>query len=355
MPRMTRGSTYPTRNGVAIRWPEDGERRHQDGFANDREARIWFDGNVAPRLRRGLPSAEITFEAFCLEYLARWEPPAQRTKDTLKEWLAPARAKFGTWRLRELEGAARDVAKWRVPFTEHQRYKYTRAVRQVLSAAIDWGYIDRNPAVLCGPNPQPRTEEVWPLTVDEVDAIAEELAPRDAAIVVFAAETGLRTNEWTATERRDIDRRDPAVAVVRRFAEGVLTPYPKTGRRRVPLTPRGEEALELLSPRLDTPVLFPGDKGGHLSLNNWRNRIWYPALEAAGVSQRGPYQLRHTFASEALANDVSVLQLAKLMGTSSAMIDRHYGHLTRDSEDMLRARLSRRRSASSKPANEGAE
>ena len=212
----------------------------------------------------------------------------------------------------------------------------------MLEAAKRWRYIDRNPAVEAGPNPQPRADEVWPFTRPEIDQIAAELDHQDAAIVIFAAETGLRTNEWTALERRDIDRLNPAVAVARRYSEGVATPYPKTARRRVPLTPRAIDALDMVPARLDTPVLFPGDKGGPINLNNWRNRTWYAALDAAGIGKRGPYHLRHTFATEALAAGVSIFQLSRLMGTGSDMIDRTYGHLAHDSEDALRFLLTER-------------
>jgi integrase len=159
---------------------------------------------------------------------------------------------------------------------------------------------------------------------------------------VFGAETGLRTNEWTAAERRDVDRTGPAIAVQRRFADGVLTPYPKTNRRRVPLSARASEALDQLPPRLDTPLLFPAADGGHINLDNWRTREWYPALEAAGLRRRGPYQLRHTFATEALAARISIFELARVMGASVKTIDRHYGHLARDSEEAIRARLDAR-------------
>jgi integrase len=50
-------------------------------------------------------------------------------------------------------------------------------------------------------------------------------------------------------------------------------------------------------------------------------REWYPELEAAGVAKRGPYQLRHTFATEALAAAMSIFELARLMGCSVKVID----------------------------------
>ncbi|HXV02692.1 MAG TPA: site-specific integrase [Gaiellaceae bacterium] len=201
-----------------------------------------------------------------------------------------------------------------------------------------------NPAVDAGRNPQPRMEELRPFTRAQVDGLAAELGPRYGPLVVFAAETGLRTNEWVALERRDVDRAGRAVTVQRRYADGALTGYPKTtrSRRRVPLTGRALDALDALQPRVDTPLLFPAAEGGYISLDTWRTREWYPALDAAGVEQRGPYHLRHTFATEALAAGVSIFELARLMGTSVAMIDRTYGHLARDSEDAIRARLDAR-------------
>jgi integrase len=136
-------------------------------------------------------------------------------------------------------------------------------------------------------------------------------------------------------ERRCRDRSSP---------DGTLTPYPKTiaSRRRVPLTDRALAAVEALPPRIDTPLLFPSARGLHIGLDTWRTREWYPALDAAGIARRGPYCLRHTFATEALAAGVSIFELARLMGTSVKVIDRTYGHLAVDSEDVIRARLNAR-------------
>jgi hypothetical protein len=107
MPRRTQGSVYPTATGYGIRWPEDGRRPHRADFKTKTEARRWFAENVAPRLDRGAPSPDVGFEHFCNIYFERWGPTvADSTRRTLVEWLAPAREQFGTWTLRELEGAA---------------------------------------------------------------------------------------------------------------------------------------------------------------------------------------------------------------------------------------------------------
>jgi integrase len=90
----------------------------------------------------------------------------------------------------------------------------------------------------------------------------------------------------------------------------------------------------------DTPVLFPAPGGGLLHLDNFRRREWGPAIEASGM--RTPariYDLRSTFASDALAAGVSVFQLARIMGTSVRMIERHYGAMLDGSGAEIAGRL----------------
>jgi integrase len=63
------------------------------------------------------------------------------------------------------------------------------------------------------------------------------------------------------------------------------------------------------------------------------------ALDAAGIPPRRIYDLRSTFASQALAAGVSVFELARIMGTSVRMIERHYGALLQGSGDAIRGKL----------------
>jgi len=54
----------------------------------------------------------------------------------------------------------------------------------------------------------------------------------------------------------------------------------------------------------------------------------------AGIEPvRGLYDLRHTYATFALRAGVPVFAVSRFIGSSIAMIDRHYGHLAHDSRE----------------------
>ena len=64
----------------------------------------------------------------------------------------------------------------------------------------------------------------------ELDALAAELSPEDAALVRFAAATGLRPEEWAALLRADVDRHARIVTVRRTVRDGKVVPLGKTSR-----------------------------------------------------------------------------------------------------------------------------
>ena len=57
-------------------------------------------------------------------------------------------------------------------------------------------------------------------------------------------------------------------------------------------------------------------------------------------TEPGVYDLRHTFATFAIHALVPSFIIARVMGTSEAMLRKHYGHLLPDTDELVRERLN---------------
>jgi integrase len=122
--------------------------------------------------------------------------------------------------------------------------------------------------------------------------------------------------------------------VRRAFANGrIKNTKTRLSTRAVPLQAKAIEALDRL-PISVNPILFANARGGRIDFRVFGRRHWPPAQIAAGIAPiRGLYDLRHTYATFALRAGVPVFAVSRFIGSSIAMIDRHYGHLACDSRE----------------------
>jgi integrase len=346
MPATQRGQAYrlgPNRWGLRY-YDADGTRRRKSPFPSKSAALAHYRDMIEPQLRGEAPRRALTLGELVELYLDRHAASVRpRTVAMLRDRLRHAVAAFGDEPLAELERMADGIAGWQAQLPPRAGHGIAQALRQVLDAAVRWGHIGVNPAKLAGLNPKPPPRPVRAYTRAELDAIAAELHARWRPLPTFAAATGLRPEEWQAAERGGVDRRSGVLNVRRTVSSGRVVELAKTSRsrRQVPLSPRAFAAFEELPPRLDTPLLFPAERGGLLNLDNFRRREWAPAVESAAI--RTPariYDLRSTFASNAIAAGIDVFELARVMGTSIDMIERHYGTLLSGAAAGIASRLA---------------
>ena len=335
MPAEARGHVRKLASGKWQLRYYDKQGGHRSGGAFPTKSEAWahYRDVVEPELHgRPVARRDLTLQELVDVFLERHGTVATaRTVRTLRERLKRPLDVFGDVPLADLVGMTDELAGFAAGLPERFRHPVMLALRQTLGAAVRYGYIPTNPALAVkNPTPPPRAVRVF--TRAELDLIAGELDTRGQAVVRFAAATGLRPSEWANLERRDVDRARRTLTV-----RGTKT---LRSRREVPLTTTALTAVDTLPARLDSPFVFAGPKRGPFDFANFGRRDWHDAIDTAGITTPARlYDLRSTFASNALAAGITVYELARVMGTSVRMIEAHYGALLDTAHDSILGRL----------------
>ena len=121
-------------------------------------------------------------------------------------------------------------------------------------------------------------------------------------------------------------------------ADCIELPDAKTGGRAVPLGPEARAVLDAIPREEGNPWVIRGRRRGtHLAD---LQHPWQRIRERAGLDDVRIHDLRHSFASRALALGESLTMIGKLLGHTQVQTTARYAHLARDSIQSAASRVT---------------
>ena len=130
--------------------------------------------------------------------------------------------------------------------------------------------------------------------------------------------TGLRISELLSLTRFNVSMEQQVIT------GGIKTDAGKD--RVIPIHPK---ILKYFRQRYDQggPALVCDDQGRRLTAKRYREKMYYPALEACGIRQLTPHKCRHTFCSLLAERGADTLSIQRLAGhTDYAFTANEYSH-----------------------------
>lgn len=200
----------------------------------------------------------------------------------------------------------------------------------LLSTAFDqaelWEYRSQNSNPCKGVKKQSDNKMERFLTMPELRKLEEVLAsltsskssPYTLAAIWILMITGCRLSEVLTLPWADVHLED----------DYLYLKDSKVGVRTIALSDKGKQILERLQKQEGNPYVFCGNLSEKPLVNI--NRTWNKARTLAGIGDVRIHDLRHSFASFALKQGVSLYTLSKLLGHQSIKTTERYAHLELD-------------------------
>lgn len=248
-----------------------------------------------------------------------------------------------------------DVQAWvaGLPLAQESARRVLGVLVSSLSAAVEEGVLDMNPAHSIKLPPRPQGREVF-LSRAEFEALTTAMPNAgDRAVVKFLAGTGMRLGELAGLHWHNLDLERGFVTVRDVYSAGEIKPYPKGRRQRhVPLFDWVVEDLDASASKIlcsvehrgelcESGLVFHQNGGSPLNGRNFSRRVLTPALQRAGLGHRGLtlHDLRHTYASWLAQSGIPLERIAELLGHSSITTTQIYAHLMPAKHDDIAAAL----------------
>lgn len=249
-----------------------------------------------------------------------WKPSTTaRNRNAWKHSLAPV---FGDMRVADIMPS--DVHRWRDSCTGEREATFNRAV-PVLAALLKYAEalrLRRKGSNPCRRMPryrrEPKERYLTPAEYRRIAAVlceGEQTHPAQVAIIRLLLFTGARVGEIR-------DLRWEWVQPPR-----LLLPDSKTGAKTIWLNSQALEILAGVDRRKGSPFVFPNRSGEKpLSLDNW----WPMFRRRCALPDVRIHDLRHSFASTAIMDNVPLATIGKLLGHVLPETTAKYAHLSDD-------------------------
>lgn len=201
-----------------------------------------------------------------------------------------------------------------------------RAIKTLLRFWHEENYL---PAPVTFAMPKVAKKKLPCLTADELDKIIKACSnPRDKALVLFMADSGLRREEMVNLNWQDVDLTSGLVTVRRGKGGKARSAVVGANTRRALLAYR-----RTLENTMDNAPLFQA-RGGVRFTGSALRLVFRRLSKRTGIKV-SPHAMRRTFVILSLRGDMDVLHLQAMLGHSSLEMVQHYAQLVDD--DLLRS------------------
>jgi integrase len=209
-------------------------------------------------------------------------------------------------------------------------------VHKVLSDAVRWGHLTRNPADRAEP-PRPRTPEMKVWDPSQLRRFLDHVeSDRFGPVWLLMATTGMRRGEALGLRWSDVDFDAGRVSIVQTHVvvdNDVVVSEPKTakGRRSIALDGATAAALRRLRRRqleerlqagelwVDTGLVVVGGDGLAVRPNTF-SRTFTRQARAAGLPAIRLHDLRHSYATAALSAGIPAKVVSERLGHANISI-----------------------------------
>lgn len=297
----------------------------------------WYDTYCKPNAR---PATQRTYEGYIRLYLHPRLGSIPLNKVTTSDI-----QQMCTWMMTE---ARLDQKNGDSGLSDSQVINCYSLCDRVLEKAVTEKLIVRNPAKGCKLPPN-RPNEMKVLSREDMQKVliqAKEENYYELFLLEFA--TGLRLGELMALQWDDVDLVTGELRInkqVNLVGSKLVISEPKTKAavRTLILPPSVRKVLAEYKTRVNSRWLFPSPKKDDLPIiPSAVSRRLHTLLKHAGCEQVRFHDLRHTFATNALAHGMDIKTLSTILGhVSSATTLNTYSHVTDEMRQRAAVKIDR--------------